>query len=147
MTKPKGARNVRTLIHELANMTVIIKDADGGSRKVLVKDALIMKAQQLAMTGDIPANKNVDRLRNRLIPEDQPQSGILLTPEPLSDAEWIRRQTIRNKFRHEPIYDAGPPKGEPPSPNAVNKPVKKPGGDGSGGKDPPGPDMRGRVFR
>ena len=141
MSRTKGARNVRTIVHELAAMKIVIKDANGESRKVTVLEALIMKAQHLAMTGNIAANKHIDRMRSKLVLDDQKPPGILLAPKIPSKAEWIRRAKIANGLAERP--DMPGPELEP-LPGSEATPKRD--GDSSGpGKQPPaGP---GRSYR
>ena len=117
--RPKGARKLRTLMHDLANEPVVINDADG-DRQVPMYMALLRKLQYLAMAGDIEADKALDRFRPRVDPEPTSKPGLLVVPQTLSQEEWIRRAKIENGLRSEPTMMA-----PPTSPPASSAPVRR----------------------
>ena len=147
MSRTKGARNVRTIVHEVAREQVAARNGEA-DRKISVAEAVLLQIRHLAMKGNIAADKALDKLRVRNNMEPQEHAGILLVPKPLATAEWIRQAEIANRFREKPEMPPGNAQdGAPGSGNPVDQPVQKPSRNGSPGKRRPGPDMRGRIFR
>ena len=168
--RPKGARNHRTIVREVAMQQVTIK-GDGGAKTVKIGEAMLLLLERRTMSGDVAADKALTRLRNQIIPQaDDDECGFLLAPEPLGEEEWIRQQEILNSFREKPdeggglagggkgpgdggeTAPSGAPQPNPSTPSSgsgamlpTSQPSHPPSGPSSNG--PPKPSMRGRIFR
>lgn len=116
--RPKGSRNMSTILRELASELVVVRDARG-SRKVPLKEALLLKLRQLMVQGDIKSDKFADKLRAQVAPEQAALPGLLVVPEPMSEEEWIRRAEIENQFKQAPEDPF--PKAPPPVPPTALK--------------------------
>ncbi len=144
--RPKGARNVKTIVKELARQRIPIHEA-GEDQQVSVVEALVLKLQHLAMTGDVAANKRLDQLRLRIEPEPPADAGLLVVPQPLAQTEWIRRAEIEDRSRQKPEMPQAAAKGQADSTGPVDQPVKQAGGKRSPSQFVSRPNMRGRLFR
>jgi hypothetical protein len=145
--RPTGARNQATIVREVARMKTTITRA-GKEERVTIAEAMVWLLERLTMTGNVAADRLLAKLRRRLAPEDDEQSyGIMVVPEPLSQHEWIRQQTILNQFRTPPelpASSAGPaPDGTaPPIPSGSGPPARPKPTD-----RPPWGNMHGRLIR
>lgn len=122
--RPKGARNVRAIVRDLAGEPVASRDA-GGERQVPVVEALLRKLQHLAMAGDIEADKALDRFRQHVDPEPAAKAGLLVVPQTLSQEEWIRRARIENALKSEPVMPPPAPPPPTPPPSEPRRPPPK----------------------
>lgn len=145
--RPKGSRNQSTIVREVGRMLTTISEG-GSEERVPIAEAVVRLLERRAMTGDIAADKALARLKLRMVPaHEQEPATLLLAPEPLKAAEWIRQQEILNHLRETP-EEAGEPSGASSDP--------KPPGGGSGSATPvrpspphkpPRPSMRGKLYR
>lgn len=117
--RPKGSRNTTTILRELASELVMVRDARG-SHKVPLKEALLLKLRQLMVQGDIKSDKFADKLRAQVAPVQAALPALLVVPEPMSEAEWIRRAEIENRFKQAPEdpFRKEPPPGPRTSPQS-----------------------------
>ncbi|MFC6487693.1 DUF5681 domain-containing protein [Nitratireductor sp. GCM10026969] len=96
----KGARNVKTIVEEIAREKHTVKHGDEMRRLTTV--ALVFEAlKRKALEGDVRAIRLLDRLRERFCREES-ETGLLLVPDDMEPQEWIRRAEIRNKFAKKP---------------------------------------------
>lgn len=116
--RPKGSRNMSTILRELASELVMVRDARG-SRQVPLREALLLKLRQLMVHGDIKSDKFADKLRAQVAPVQATAPALLVVPEPMGAEEWIRRAEIENQFKQAPEDPF--PKGPPPVPPTAPK--------------------------
>jgi hypothetical protein len=97
--RPKGSKNTRTIVRELAAERHLVKE-DGQPVSYTTAELLIITLQRKAMQGDVRASKLLDRYRAiyQLEPEEKPQ-GVLLVPEPLTIEEWERSVKANDAWR------------------------------------------------
>jgi hypothetical protein len=100
--RPKGARNVRTIIRMFVRQKHLIT-IGGRRRRVSTTELLLRMTAQLSIES-VAADKLLEQIRKRFTPDgaDQAEVGVLVVSEDLDMAEWDRRQTILNKFRKPP---------------------------------------------
>ena len=145
--RPKGSRNERTIVREVARMQTTISEA-GKEERVAIAEVMVRLLERRTMTGDVAADRLLAKLRQRVAPEDEGNKpAFLLVPEPLDAAEWIRRAEIRNGFIEPPLMPPAPP-GTIPGPQPPSRPSGSGRPPGSPPPDkPPPPSLRGRLIR
>ncbi|MEZ5711371.1 MAG: DUF5681 domain-containing protein [Sphingobium sp.] len=143
--RPPGSRNTSTITREFACLKVSITE-HGGRRKVSMAEVFLRQLRNLALQGDIAAQKLVEKVRHTLNPEadSEMRYGVLLAPGMQSEQEWIRRAEIENQYKTMPTYEE---EYAPLSPNPVDKPVEKASGERSAGEAEPDPKPRARYKR
>lgn len=108
--RPRNARNTRTIVQDLADMRMPLQGSGAGAPSVPLREAVILMLQNLAMTGDIEADKLLDKIRAHVAPEQPISFGLLVVPE-MQDADtWIREAQIRNKYLKQPEMPDPPKK-------------------------------------
>lgn len=113
--RPPGSRNITTILREIAETKVTIRDADG-RRTLTVLEAIILRLQHKAMRGDLRTDKRLADLRDRLRPRPRTRPGLLVVPGMMAEAEWKRRMEIVNQFKQAPPgLDEVIPKAQLPS--------------------------------
>lgn len=122
--RPKGARNIGTIIREVARERITMREGDI-AQSVTIAEALLLKARQLAMTGDIRLDKELDKLRQQLDPPTAEASAYLIAPEQMNAEEWIRRAEIANRFSKPPEEALSPTIHARPSPGPVDQPIQQ----------------------
>ncbi|AZI36297.1 hypothetical protein [Caenibius tardaugens] len=141
--RPPGSVNTRTLVHDLAGDTIMLRDAGGVSRQVSIVEALLLALRNLAMTGDIEAAKRLEQLHRMRVPEptDGSTQGLLLVPEALSVEEWARQEDIRCQHTQPPEMPAAvvQPQAHTAAAPVVQRPPSNPGG--------PSPRRSARLIR
>ncbi|MEZ5656106.1 MAG: DUF5681 domain-containing protein [Sphingobium sp.] len=144
--RPPGALNTSTIYRQFARQKVSITE-NGVRRKIPMGKALLRLLRHLALEGDIAAQKLVEKIRHTLNPESDSDrhQGVLLAPEMLSPAEWIRRAEIENRYKAEPDYTED--QYEPPLTDAVDKPVEQSRRKRLAGEVEPDPEPRVRHKR
>ena len=89
--RPAGSRNRQTIARELARSFVTITVNDVETRVSLAK-ALIERLRQHALH-DVAAARFLNKIGSTGKQKaEQLSPCLLLVPEPMSEAEWIRRQ-------------------------------------------------------
>lgn len=138
--RPKGARNEKTILTELANKRVTLREGKN-TRQVTLLEALLHELRRRVMAGEIAAARLVDRLRPRQEMASRSGAGLLLVPGSLTPQEWIRREEVRNLYRQAPqMPDA-------PLARPLDQPVEQPGPQRARPKFHPGPNMTRRIIR
>lgn len=87
--RPKGSRNIKTIVQEFAQEKHKLK-VDGRARRLATVDLLLLKLCAKAMDGDVQAAKHVERLRDFYTPV-LTRCGYLIVPGQVSVEEWVRR--------------------------------------------------------
>lgn len=121
--RPRGGRNLATIVREIAGELVPVRDG-GKAHRLPIWQAVIKRLQLKAMRGDIKADRGVDKLRAVLSPELHPEAGLLVVPGMMETREWIRREEIANRFRQPPAELSAPSK--PLLAGALDQPVEQP---------------------
>lgn len=96
----KGARNVRTIVQEIARERHKIR-IEGCVRTMTTAELVVLALNKKAMAGDVRAAREVDRLRDRHGPVEA-TGGLLVVPDEMSPEEWMRRAEIRNRIAEPP---------------------------------------------
>ena len=104
--RPKGTPNVKTIVRRIAREKHKVMEG-GRPRRLTTVELLLRLQRNKAMTGNIQAERYLDRWRDRLSPSSD-ETGYLLAPEDVPLEEFIRRQERLNTLRR-------PPKGYGPS--------------------------------
>lgn len=99
--RPKGARNAKTIVNEIAKEQHTLR-IDGKTCKVNTVELLLHVLTAKAMTGNLPAQKLLEKLRDRYAPKVTSSDGYLVVPEGLSNEEFLRRAEIVNKYKEPP---------------------------------------------
>ncbi len=103
----KGARNVRTIVHEIAVEKHKVKRGD----KIVtltVTELVLLAIQKKAMGGHVSAARYIDKLRDHYQPDKtEDNCGLLVVPGDISADEWVRRAEIIGRFAKPPdgLYD------------------------------------------
>ena len=95
--RPKGARNYKTIVNEIARERIRVKE-NGTTRFVSTVELLLKALARAAVTGDVQADRYIEGLRDRLTPEAVEGTGWLVVSELVSPEEWIRRAEIHNRL-------------------------------------------------
>ena len=101
--RPKGSRNTKTIVKELAAKTQVVNHG-GTKRRVTTVELLLLALLDRAMSGDVPANKYLESLRSRLVPDDS-SAGYLVVPEVMSMEQWIAEAERDNALKSMPTID------------------------------------------
>jgi len=88
-------------VQEFARLKHTVR-INGQPRKVTTVELLLEALKAKALQADVPANKELERLRDRFTPVVKDGVGYLLAPETLTPEEWIRRAEIHNRFAKKP---------------------------------------------
>ena len=115
--RPKGSRNIKTIVQEFAQLKHWAT-INGRRRRLTTVELLLQTLKAKALQGDVPANKEVERLHDRFTPVVTKDGGYLVVPQDQSPEEWIRQAEISQSVRqdaeipqalstlHEPIEQA-----------------------------------------
>ena len=88
--RPKGTRNYKTILQEIAYETHTITE-DGKSRRVSTIELVLMSLKNLAMNRNVRAFRLMQDFEQRYQTREIPhQGGYLILPEPLTYEEYIR---------------------------------------------------------
>ena len=145
--RPKGARNEATIVREVGRMPTTITQGEE-KMQVTIAEAMVRLLERRTMTGDVPADRLLAKLRARIAPRDEDEKpAILLVPEPLDQDEWIRRAEICNQFTEQP----GMPE-PPPGSTLEGPPAHRSSRSGQSlrlgpSSNPPRTNLRGRLIR
>ena len=93
--RPKGARNLRTIVQALANETVAVQ-IDGKRKKRRIIELVLRALNAKSLKGDLRAVEQVDRIRERF-GAPSVEGGLLVVPETESEVEWKR--TVEFHYR------------------------------------------------
>ena len=99
--RPKGAKNVKTILRALAHEKHTIREADETLTLTTV-DLLFRMLAIKAMQGDIQANKFMDRFLERQSPPSN-NAGYLVVPEDMSLEEFAVRADKLNRLAQPPV--------------------------------------------
>jgi hypothetical protein len=99
--RPKGAKNVKTILRALAHEKHTIREADETLTLTTV-DLLFRMLAIKAMQGDIQANKFMDRFLERQSPPSD-NAGYLVVPEDMSLEEFAVRADKLNSLAKPPV--------------------------------------------
>lgn len=81
--KPKGAKNLATIVKDEAKGKVIIKDTSGKQKKLSKAEALIRTTMHKALKGDIKATTLMLTLFKEHLPKDVIAESAVATPDEL----------------------------------------------------------------
>ncbi len=101
--RPKGSRNTKTIVRELAAKTHVVNNA-GTTRCVTTVELILLAARDRAMSGDVRVAKYLEDLKSRMVPDDS-GAGYLVVPEAMSKEQWIAEQEKLNTLRSMPTID------------------------------------------
>lgn len=87
--RPRGARNRRTILKDIAAETHVIK-VSGKRRRVSVGELLFMQLRQMAIKENPRAAAELERLMDKFAPQVMNgKFGILLVPEDATEEEVL----------------------------------------------------------
>ena len=98
--RPKGTKNVKTIVRSIAQERHKVKEGDQ-TRRLTTVELLFRLVMAEAMKGDLRAEKWLDRFLARQNPPSE-NLGYILVPEPCSKEELLKRMHIRNALRKQP---------------------------------------------
>lgn len=101
--RPKGAKNLNTIVAEVANeMHSVIEN--GKRRRLSTLDLIVLRLRNLAMVdGNIRAFDEIHRLRKTYGPQEYSQNaGVMVAPAEMTLEEWAAEQEKKNKTRKPP---------------------------------------------
>lgn len=105
--RPKGSRNVKTIVREFALEKHKVKK--GGKTVHLTTVELLLEfLLRKALDGDVQAARKADRLLGRYTSIASENVGYMLAPEILSQEEALRRGNIENKYARLRRANRGP---------------------------------------
>ncbi len=101
--RPKGARNTKTIVQEVANERHSYTE-DGKTKKLPAAELVLKILQREALRGNLRAAKKLDALREKFGASAHSGEGygFLVVPEPLSDEEFIAQAEIENNGKRKP---------------------------------------------
>ena len=99
--RPKGSKNVKTILRALAHEKHTIREGDQTLTLTTV-DLLFRMLAIKAMQGDIQANKFMDRFLDRQSPPSD-NAGYLVVPEVMSLEEFAVRAHKLNSLAQPPV--------------------------------------------
>ncbi|WP_128971368.1 DUF5681 domain-containing protein [Bradyrhizobium tropiciagri] len=100
--RPKGAVSIERLTRQFALKTECVK-IGGKTERMTRLEIAILKLKAVAATGNTAAAVQIEWLRGLTAPEALEIEGpVLLSPEALTEEEWIKRQEEANKHKKEP---------------------------------------------
>ena len=101
--RPKGARNRKTIVREVANEIHQVRE-DGELRGRSTLELVLLRLRELALEGkNTQAFEEVHRLIKAYEPQPTDDStGVLVVPAEMSPEEWIAEQEELNKHRKKP---------------------------------------------
>lgn len=101
--RPKGSKNRKTILREIANETHVVREA-GKRRKLTTLELVLLRLRNKAMEGK---DRRAFKELHRLCQAHQPQTpkgngGFLVAPAEMSPEEWIAEEEELNKTRKPP---------------------------------------------
>lgn len=98
--RPRGSRNARTIVREIASENRKVRTEKGDERLTTFELVLLVIANK-AMEGDARSVEFLDGYLERNGPPPRPDgAGYLIVPERPSEEEWARRvEANQRKFR------------------------------------------------
>lgn len=91
----KGARNVETIVREIAMEKHKVK-IDGKIRRLTTAELVLLSLRRKALSGDVRAAADIDRLHDRHGPAEV-KGGWLVVPETMSQDEWQAMVELHNR--------------------------------------------------
>jgi len=91
----KGARNVETIVREIAMEKHKVK-IDGKIRRLTTAELVLLALRRKALSGDVRAAADIDRLHDRHGPAEV-KGGWLVVPETMSKEEWQAMVELHNR--------------------------------------------------
>ena len=92
--RKKGARNVETIVKEIALQQHAVT-IEGQRRRLNTVELVLRALQMKALKCEHRAVIERDRIFDRYRP-NHAKSGLLVVPEPMDEAEWIRMIEFKN---------------------------------------------------
>ena len=101
--RPKGSKNRKTILREIANETHVVRDS-GKRRELTTLELVLLRLRNKAIEGkDRRAYKELHRLCQLYQPQrPKGQCGVMVAPAEMSPEEWVARQEELNKTRERP---------------------------------------------
>lgn len=100
--KEKPRQDLRSVLERVAN-----KEIEIGDQSMTMLEVVLRSLQRKAAKGDVAASRHLSKLRSEAGcgQLDQPMSGVLVVPAPVSLDEWsiaAARQQAKFREMHEP---------------------------------------------
>lgn len=97
--RPKGSKNVVTLLQEVLNQKIDVSEG-GHRRRITKREAMMQVTINKALKGDAKAINTIItlwRIGGLLEPvkDEERRGGVLVVPAPLSIEEWEQQQRAR----------------------------------------------------
>ena len=100
--RPKGSKNKKTILRDIAREKHIIPGKDGPI-ELTTMELVVMALRQAAMEGDIRAIDKLDEYQKKYRTGNTKTLTIgLVAPEDMPQEEWIAKQRELNKTRERP---------------------------------------------
>ena len=100
--RPKGARNFKTIVEKVALERHRVRK-DGRVQMLTTIDLLLHTLQTKALSGDVQAAVYLDRIVDRLQPDDPPGGRcFLVVPEMMTEEEWEKRYSVEGPLQQGP---------------------------------------------